>query len=235
LLLDAYNRYNNLVGNVLGTAGYHTLYQSDNGGQNQFAIYIIGSGNWATSPVVPTDPIVATTLLRWGNYDVASNAVRFCASGHTGYASTCASTSEVPSGISVYPNSVPSIGDTAAGQSAMPASFYLSAKPSWWGSMPWPSIGPDVSGGNIGQCSGGTYNKVVALSSSQCTGGTLVAGLAGHANSNPAMACYLNTMGGPPDGSGRALAFSAASCYPDSSNSNLPPPSAPTNLVITVQ
>ncbi|MGB7568084.1 MAG: glycosyl hydrolase family 28-related protein [Chitinivibrionales bacterium] len=27
----------------------------------------------------------------------------------------------------------------------LPASLYLPAKPSWWGSMPWPPIGPDVS------------------------------------------------------------------------------------------
>jgi len=27
----------------------------------------------------------------------------------------------------------------------LPASFYLSSKPSWWGSLQWPAIGPDVS------------------------------------------------------------------------------------------
>lgn len=28
---------------------------------------------------------------------------------------------------------------------SLPASFYLASKPSWWGSMQWPAIGPDVS------------------------------------------------------------------------------------------
>jgi hypothetical protein len=27
----------------------------------------------------------------------------------------------------------------------LPASFYLTSKPSWWGSLQWPAIGPDVS------------------------------------------------------------------------------------------
>lgn len=27
----------------------------------------------------------------------------------------------------------------------LPSSLYLSSKPSWWGSLPWPAIGPDVS------------------------------------------------------------------------------------------
>jgi hypothetical protein len=48
----------------------------------------------------------------------------------------------------------------------LPASFYRSSKPSWFGSVPWPPIGPDVTGG-------------------------LDAG--GHANPNPAMVCYTNT------------------------------------------
>jgi len=30
----------------------------------------------------------------------------------------------------------------------LPASFYLSSQPSWWGSAPWPAIGPDVTGGS---------------------------------------------------------------------------------------
>jgi hypothetical protein len=68
------------------------------------------------------DPLVAATLLRWGNYDVATGTSRFVAG-------------EIPVG-----NAVPS-------DQTMPASLYLSARPSWWGTMPWPAIGPDVAGG----------------------------------------------------------------------------------------
>jgi len=37
--------------------------------------------------------------------------------------------------------------DAATPDHNLPASFYLSAKPAWWGAMAWPAIGPDVTGG----------------------------------------------------------------------------------------
>jgi hypothetical protein len=49
-------------------------------------------------------------------------------------------TAEVPSGLAQYSNPVPS-------SQALPASFYLSAKPAFFGSVPWPPIGPDVTNG----------------------------------------------------------------------------------------
>ena len=109
-------------------------------------------------------------MMRWGNYDTVNAANRF-ASG------------EVPSGISPYGNSVPA-------NQTLPASFYLSAKPSWWGIMPWPAIGPDVTGGNI-------------------------ANVGGHAYKNPAQVCYESVMGGPLNGASapNPLTFDAASCY----------------------
>jgi hypothetical protein len=55
---------------------------------------------------------------------------------------------------------------------SLPASFYLSSKPSWWGSGPWPAIGPDVNGGP---------------------------GPGGHAYQIPAQLCYENT---PKDANG---------------------------------
>ena len=38
------------------------------------------------------------------------------------------------------------VWDPAVANHAIPPSLYLSAKPSWWGSGPWPPIGPDVVG-----------------------------------------------------------------------------------------
>jgi len=38
------------------------------------------------------------------------------------------------------------VWDAAIADRTIPTSLYLSAKPSWWGSQPWPPIGPDVSG-----------------------------------------------------------------------------------------
>jgi hypothetical protein len=48
----------------------------------------------------------------------------------------------------------------------MPPSLFLSARPSWWGTTPWPAIGPDVIGGPDG---------------------------AGHVHKIPAQTCYERT------------------------------------------
>jgi hypothetical protein len=68
----------------------------------------------------------------------------------------------------------------------LPASLYLSAKPGWWGNLPFPATGPDVRGGG---------------------------GPAGHSYGNPARECYLRVMGGVDGGAGGPLPFDAARCY----------------------
>jgi O-antigen/teichoic acid export membrane protein len=68
----------------------------------------------------------------------------------------------------------------------LPASIYLKGKPPWWGSMPFPATGPDVSGGP---------------------------GPGGHSYGNPAQACYLKVMGGSDGGTGGPLRFNAERCY----------------------
>jgi hypothetical protein len=68
----------------------------------------------------------------------------------------------------------------------LPASFYLSSKPSWWGSMAYPATGSDVTGGT---------------------------GPGGYSYGNPAQACYFNVMGGSDGGAGSPLTFNAATCY----------------------
>jgi hypothetical protein len=167
--LASYNRYHNIVGNVLGTPGYTTTYEAHSGPGQSATVFNLVGGDSEGTVTIPDDPMVATTLLRWGNFDVATNAVHFTAS-------------EVPSGITPYGNAVPA-------NQTLPPSFYLASKPGFWpASKPWPPIGPDVTGGNL-------------------------AGLAGHAYTNPAKDCFA-MMGGPTDGSGGVLTFSAASCYP---------------------
>ena len=76
---------------------------------------------------------------------------------------------------------------------ALPPSFYLSAKPTWWpASKPWPAVGPDVTGGNV-------------------TSGTGAAStLGGHAYKIPARDCYETT---PQDGANPYKLFNAAACY----------------------
>jgi hypothetical protein len=235
------DRYGNIIGNVSGTPGYHTSYLTQNtqSSSNAQTVYALGAGNDATSPPIAADPLVYATTLVWANYDNVTGSVRFCGNpSDTGWATICSLLSEVPIGALAYPNPVPTVGDTGAGQPALPASFFLASKPSWFGSLAWPSIGPDVSGGNVGQCSGtlntaGHYSGVPATSNGQCTGTSLTTpAWGGHVNSNPAMNCALNVMGMPPDGSGGGLSFNASACYGGSTSSQGPNP--PTNLVVVV-
>jgi Right handed beta helix region len=216
-------RYANNVGNVLGTPGFTTIYQTS-AAFGGFAAWNIGGGNGVVG--LPTDPLVGSTMLRWGNWDVVNNAALFCTGAGTPIGA-CPEDDRAAT-APVYPGlSNPS--------TTIPASFYLRGKPAWFGSVPWPAIGPDVSGGNVGQC-GGTIGSsalagLPATSSSQCAGSLITTAWRGHVNANPAMNCFLNVMGGPRDGSGGSLAFDASACYGTSS----PPPAPPTGLSAVVQ
>lgn len=203
----AFSRYFNLVGSVLGTQSYHTTYKTaapnatDCGNATAAALSVLVLGYSDQAGIgfsvacgfafdIPNDTLVASTLMAWGNYaactgDTACNAVRW-------------QTSENASGAPVYPG-------LSAPSQQLPASFYVAAKPSWWGTMPWPAVGPDVTGGNIPN-------------------------VGGHAYHNPAANCYLNVMAGKVDGSSGPLTFNPTSCYAAS-----PPPAAPTNLTAVVQ
>lgn len=87
----------------------------------------------------------------------------------------------------------------------LPASFFLSSKPLWWpSSLPWPAIGPDVTGGS--GPGGYVYSSTAA---------------------NPAENCYFNVMNAADGGGGSPLSFNAASCYPVGSQST---PASPTGL-----
>ena len=192
------DRYGNVVGNIVGTPGYHNNYiltANQNSG-NAGYVYAIGSGN-----VAPSDPLTLSTMLLWDNYD-------------TYHASVQENISEVPTGAPVYPNPVPTKSYTGAG-GGLPCSFYLSCsvRPSWWAAtIPFPAIGPDVTAGNVGQCTGSiappqtiAQAGVAATAASQCTGtGAIATAWGGHINANPAMANYLSA-GGRPDGTGPVL------------------------------
>jgi hypothetical protein len=187
--IRAYSRFYNLIGNVLGQSGTSTTYQ---GGSKP--IFSIGNGNSNGTHSVPSDPLVAATLMRWGNYDVVTGAIRWCGnSADPGWTTICGSTSEVPAGLSKYANSIPTT-------TVLPASFYLSKKPAWWPpAKPWPAIGPDVEGGNV-------------------------TNVGGHVYSIPAQDCYLNIMRGAANGTGPVLNFNAGKCYGISSSTISSPP-----------
>jgi hypothetical protein len=136
VILDSYNRFYNIIGNVLGTSTYHTVYQcvynSPATCSNSGQIYSVGYQDSATT----NETYTGTSLMRWGNYDTVNAAVRFV-------------NAEVPTGLADgFANTVPA-------SQTLPASFYLNAKPAWWpASIPWPPFGPDVTGGNIANLGG---------------------------------------------------------------------------------
>jgi hypothetical protein len=217
----SYHRFYNVIGNVLGTSGVNTAYEN-----------VVGLACTPTScalqtgigDTVPTDSSVLPTAMIWGNADSA-----------TGFGSPRFNCSEVPTALTgvqaPYSNPCPS-------SHALPASFYHTAKPSWWPSgKAWPLIGPDVTGGNLLLCNGGTQTRALVTTStaSACTsvGGTTSTAMGGLVNSNPAMDCYLS-LGGLPNGIGLQLTnFNESSCYGTTVSTN--PPLPPTGLTATVQ
>lgn len=204
IIMNTHSRFFNIIGNVLGTNAFHTQYQDCYGGspcitktdgKADVSVYTLGwCGNEGTNiqgsngcgSSMLSDATTASTLLRWGNYDTVNAAVRWVSD-------------EVPSALGSYSSAVP-------GNHALPASFYLSSKPAWWGTMPWPAIGPDVTGGNE-------------------------ANVGGHVYIIPAHTCYTNVMSGPADGSGGPLSFNADSCYSSASEGAPAPPSNLTAIV----
>jgi MYXO-CTERM domain-containing protein len=215
----AFNRYGNFVANVLGTPGVSTLayvytdpsqfWSSSNGLAH---IWNLGSGNQAVSlgGPIPVDPAVLSSTMWFHNWDAFNSATMDCTGPGTPVAG-CPQDQRA-SNAPTYPGlSHPS--------TTMPPSFYYGSRPAWWSSaIPFPAIGPDVTGGNVGQCTGtlntsGQYGGVPATSSAQCTGTGMAVAWDGHVNAIPAMNCFLNVMGGPPDGTGGVLTFDADNCY----------------------
>lgn len=136
------SRFNNATGNILGTSGIHTQYEcAATAGTNPYSSHYVlgfgdnGSNGGGSNP--PDDTQVKTTLLRWGNWDQV-NGTRFVSG-------------EVPSGITNFANPIP-------GTTTLPTSYFLLAKPSWFGSAAWPPIGPDVTGGDVSGVGGHVYS-----------------------------------------------------------------------------
>ena len=185
--IAAYSRFFNFIGNVLGRSGYYRTYEP-NGSVGCGSDYIFCFGYSHANGGV-TDTRTKPTSMRWGNYDNVS------ASTHSGGKFL---SSEVPTSLAKYSNPVPV-------NQSLPASMYLTRKPDWWGSTPWPAIGPDVSGGDV-------------------------SGYDGHANKIPARKCWEQGTVDSVYGSRNVIAFNADSCYGVASTPARPKP--PSNIVV---
>jgi hypothetical protein len=143
VIIDNWARFENAVGNAIGSSGECTTYQGLGSSP-----YIFGFG--------ASDSLASSTSMRWGNYDTVTGTVRWNAS-------------EVPTSLganAAFDNPVP-------GNTNLPPSFFMNgmtAHPdggtglSWWQvctswttfptscassrTPPMPPIGPDVTGGN---------------------------------------------------------------------------------------
>jgi len=241
--IGAFSRYNNYLANVLGTPGYHNQYQCNPTSSSTVGCsypkqtwvwdagwsHSYGLLDYNNSPSLPNDLLTVTSLYRYGNYDVVNNAPQW-------------NSSEVPTSDPNFPNPVPN-------SNTFPSSFYNGvtwASPScgtglsFWKNPttgtcpPYPPIGPDVAGGDIGMCTSGPYQWSLALTSAQCGGGSFKTSVdSGYGNSNPAMRCYLSQMGGSPDGTGNMLSFNRASCYGADGSGQSLKPQPPTDLSAT--
>lgn len=233
--IRSYERAYNIVGNILGQPSFSSTYEayatSSTGGTNAgtapTSVYELGwsdnSGLGVCTTPPACDPLVRSTLMRWGNYDAVNGAVQWNA--------TEASPAAVP-----YVNANFTSSYFSSLAHSLPASLYYSSTPSWWPSgKNWPPTGPDVSTGNVGTCSGGSYPGAQATSSSTCGGGALSTAWASHVTSIPAQDCYWS-IGGPADGSGAQLNFDANACYTSSGSSTSGSgPGSPTGLTAVVQ
>lgn len=190
-VVNSFHRFYNLIANVSGTAGSNTGYSCVASSTTTLSCtsgtaynFVLGEGNPNFALPVLNDVNVAPGTMLWGNVDSA-----------TGFGSPRWNCSEVPTALTGI--QAPFINPCPASHT-LPASFYLAAKPGWWPSTkPWPTIGPDVSGGNV-------------------------ANVGGHVFTNPAHDCAI-AIGILADGTNTAPStFNANTCYGSS-----PPPQVP--------
>lgn len=97
------------------------------------------------------------------------------------------------------------------GVQSLPASFYLSGMPSWWGSVAWPAIGPDVTAGDFTDWLNSTASTA-----------------RGHVNKIPALSCFNSSTS---NGTTNVTTFDANACYAAGASA----PAPPTALTVVVK
>jgi Pectate lyase superfamily protein len=111
--LEVYNRYWNIVGNVLGQSG-QTFDSFDPGASRSpgSGRYVYTFGYFSDGDDTRDDATIVTDTFRHGNYDYLTRST---------------------------------IWDSGTSDHSLPASLYRSSKPAFFGGLPWPAIGSDLS------------------------------------------------------------------------------------------
>jgi Pectate lyase superfamily protein len=133
IALKHFSNYYNVVGNVLGTAAVNIVYESTRSGFES-SIYELGYPNIGNSNYLGI--LNATTP---PNYRALPNTLEGCQQLDLSVKATILRHGNFDS---VHNTTV---WDPAIPDHTIPDSLYLPGKPSWWGNLPWPPIGPDRS------------------------------------------------------------------------------------------
>ncbi|HTF61287.1 MAG TPA: glycosyl hydrolase family 28-related protein [Edaphobacter sp.] len=185
---------NNFVGNVVGSSQMQSLTSNSGNTLSQ-----------AASVEYPATRSYDSVAYGW-SFGYGESSDDGGGSGCSGGSSPChrAGTSASDFSHGNFTNAGGAISWSSGVTQSLPSSFYLSGKPAWWGSLPFPATGPEVSGGS---------------------------GPGGHSYGNPAEACYLNVMKGSDGGAGGPFPFNASTCYGSGGGSGTSSgPAAPQNL-----
>ena len=121
VILENMSRYYTVIGNIFGTRNMHIYYETPN----------LTSGNFSYDG---EQNYIYT--LGWWNY--VGNVVNF--DPFVENTLIRQGNWDVVSNRTVWNPSIPN--------QSIPASLYLSGKPSWWGSLPWPATGPSPTDPN---------------------------------------------------------------------------------------
>lgn len=197
LAIDHLSWYTNTVGDISGSAAQQALITTTGSGTSHQAILNWTSAACAASGCRSFDITNYNFTFGFGEAGddgTGTGSTSGCSGGTTGPCHSVdaflTSTLYKSYTFSNTTSNCLSGGGAGTCTASLPASFYLAAKPSWWTSgIPFPAIGPDVTGGT----GPGGHTSLTA--------------------SNPAQNCYLNTMGGSEGGPGSPLSFNEATCY----------------------
>jgi hypothetical protein len=134
LELKHFSNYYNIVGNVLGTTGFSNAYETTTVNYSNNPIYALGYPNIGnhsyTGTFGPTNPP-----------DYSAKGPNLTDPENQTLDLNVSATILRHGNFDYFNNST--IWDPTITDHRIPNSLYLSGKPSWWGSLAWPPIGPD--------------------------------------------------------------------------------------------